>query len=176
MKTKVLLTAFTVLTLFFLTSLSTYGNKANLKTKSNPKITTFEIVPGKSIGPVFLGQTRAELKATGFYPDPDRTSQNDIDNPKYLSNENVIVLLDAEMVVQIWIKKEKLNLVRFKGKMLPKKIQPTQIKSFFKNCTKEIKGSGGFLIYCQNNGIELAFSYHNDFQSLSVTNPENFKN
>jgi len=46
-----------------------------------------------------------------------------------------------------------------------------KIKSFFRDCEAEIMGSAGKLIYCENRGVELVFSFEGKYQGISIVTP-----
>ena len=121
-----------------------------------------ELVPGRSLGNVNIGDTRSKLLQDGFKSDNIRDSNH------FLKHDNLLVRLEQDQAVQIWFEGNNLTVLSLRGKKLPKKKSAKSLKKFFRNCEPEVKGSGGFLIYCEDRGIELVFSFSGDFQGLSI--------
>lgn len=110
-----------------------------------------EIVPGKALGDVKIGEASDALKKIGFVFDESRMSQN-----SYMKRGNLLVRLANDKVAQIWLEERHLGSLRFKGKRLPAKDDIASFKEFFQGC-EEFLGSGGTLLYCEHRGIELSF-------------------
>ncbi len=107
---------------------------------------------GKSLGDVSIGETFASLAKKGYLADNSRTLLPN--SVSFMKKDDTFVRLKNDEVVQIWF--DNLDMIRFRGKKLPKSNTPQAFKKFFKGC-EEFQGSGGKLIYCESRGIELAF-------------------
>lgn len=136
--------------------------------KNNRDAGVVEVVPGLSLGPVKIGATKAELLELGFTEDAIREAG------LYYRKGDVLVRLKGEMVVQIWHETENMSKLRFKGKKFPRKASLEALKKFFSGCEKDIEGSGGLIVYCENRGIEITTSYpRGEVSGFSITTPQN---
>ncbi len=128
-----------------------------------------EIKPDVGMGPILFSMNLNAIKNLGFNPivDAHKTS--------ILQKDNLLIILENEKVKSIsYVGKDTSKLI-LNGKVLPKKNDPMSLKSFFKNCANEIKGSGGIIIPCENNKIEIIYNYLNqkldlEFDSISLKN------
>ena len=75
-------------------------------------------------------------------------------------------------MAQIWVDTEHLSKLKYQGKLLPKQKNRKALRQFFSGCEKNIEGSGGILVYCENRGLRLEFGFpenaENSFGGLSV--------
>jgi len=131
------------------------------------QLATINIVPGKSFGDVNIGEKRINLNKRGFVRDQARRSES------YLRKGNFLLRMENDSVVQIWLDGDSFENLRFEGKKFPSVLDLKTLKTYFKDCGPEIKSSGGTIVYCENKGVELTFSYFspNPF-GFSVINPE----
>ena len=150
-----------IVSCFNYTSLAKSGTRTNKK-KGNYNMV---LVPGKSLGDISIGETRGSLVKKGFVLDEIR------DTSKYLKKENILVVLEDNRAVQIWFESMNLSSLSLRGQKFPNINSPEVLRNFFKDCEPEYKGSGGILIYCENRGVELAYSFSKALQGLSVVTP-----
>lgn len=131
-----------------------------------------KIQSGKSLGEVSIGDTSEHLKKLNFAPDNSRDSM--ATSTTYMKKANVLVRLVGGKAVQIWINYKDLKALRFNGKKLPNHNDPESFKKFFQGC-KEVQGSGGKSLYCENDGIELTFPGADGPVGFSVISPSEVK-
>ena len=122
------------------------------------------VIPGSGLGTVSIGETRSDLIAQGFVFDQVR------DHDHYLRKSLILVRLENNQAVQIWYDGNIRNL-RLRGKKFPAKTDSKTLASFFRGCEPGVRGSGGVLIYCENRGIELNYSFPKRFDGISILVP-----
>lgn len=71
----------------------------------------YEIVPGKSLGDVNIGESRGSLTSRGFVEGKEY-----LESEKYMVRDFVHVLLEGEVVSQIWLTEYYTDKLRFNGK------------------------------------------------------------
>ncbi len=136
-------------------------SKASTKSETRSLMT---VVPGKSLGGVSIGDSKADVIEKGFASDQDR------DPEQYFAKGLFLVRIEGHRVNQIWFNGNAQNLY-LREKKFPKSKDLKVLRSFFKNCESEILGSGGKLVYCENRGVELVFSFEGKLQVLSIVTP-----
>ena len=122
------------------------------------------VVPGKSLGGVSIGDSKAVIIEKGFVSDQDR------DPEQYFVKGLFLVRIEGPRVNQIWFNGNAQNLY-LRDKKIPKSKDLKILRSFFKNCESEILGSAGKIVYCENRGVELIFSFEGKLQGLSIVTP-----
>lgn len=128
-------------------------------------LNNLSIVPGKSLGEVRIGQSKVELIQQNFKLEENR-------DPKvYFKKNNLLVRLEDEKVVQIWFEGQNLSELFFKDKSMPRKSDPQTLKKIF-NCEPKIEGTGGYLFFCENHGLELDYSPKHELVGFSVIAPK----
>ncbi len=127
-----------MLTLFFFLGLS---------------MNTLQVVPGKSLGDVQIGDSSEILKKKNFVADNSRVTPE----TTYFMRKDFLVRLVKDRVVQIWYEGD-LKKLRVGDKSLPEKTDASSFRKFFKSCDPIVKGSGGEILYCENKGVEIVYS------------------
>ncbi len=122
------------------------------------------VIPGKSLGGVSIGDSKAVLIDKGFVSDQDR------DPEQYFVKGLFLVRIEGSRVNQIWFNGNAQNLY-LRDKKFPQSKDLKILSSFFKNCESEILGSAGKIVYCENRGVELIFSFEGKLQTLSIVTP-----
>ncbi len=139
---------------------------------SNAQERVHRIIPGKSLGPVVIGSSSVDLSKLDFAVD---TSIRGLDDRiAYMKNDELMARLVGDRVVQIWAKPPVFSGLRFRGKPLPAVLTIDSFKKFFRGC-QEIQGSGGILVYCEKDGLELSFPGADSPVGISVISPEEAK-
>jgi hypothetical protein len=124
-----------------------------------------ELVPGKSLGEVSIGETSASLRAKGFTADTSRVSED----YTYLVKPPLLVLLKDDKVAQICIPevKKHFSVLRYKGKKFPKAKNLKSISKFLGGCADTQTGTGGLKKFCADGHVELTTNFpSNDLGSL----------
>lgn len=111
------------------------------------------IIPGKSLGAIAIGDKREELLNKGFGPSGAH------DPEMYLRKDDIVVKLDHAQISEIFFDSPSYKNLRLRGKKFPKDTRAKAMRKFFKKCEPTVKSSGGTLIYCENRGIELSYSF-----------------
>lgn len=125
---------------------------------------TFEIIAGKSLGDVLIGETSESLKQKNFTENTGYALSE-----SYLKRDGLNARLFGGKVAQAWVDTEHLKKLRYLGKPLPSAGSSKTFRQFFSGCENSIKGSGGIMIYCENRGLRLEFSFdEKSFGGLSV--------
>lgn len=134
------------------------------------KKVSLDLVPGKSLGEVTLGDSRTDLLAKGFTADPDRASLEFT----YLLKQPLLVLLKDDKVFEICLLDfpKHLKVLRYRGKDFPRSAQLETVSDFIGACEEQVVGSGGVIRRCGKGGVELATRYPSStVESLCVKNP-----
>ncbi len=119
-----------------------------------------ELIAGKSLGEVSLGETKTALLAKGFTVDSDRMSED----YTYLVKKPLLVLLKEEKAARICVLevRKHLSALRFKGKKFPKSAKLEAISKFLGGCGQTQRGSGGLIRSCVDGGVELTTTLPSD--------------
>jgi len=96
------------------------------------------LVPGKSLGQVSMGERLAELLKKGFLPDTSRSP--DI----YLKKDLLLVRLQGERVVQIWFMGNTFTMLRLHQRKFPKQMIRKHLENFSKHVNQTFVARVGF--------------------------------
>lgn len=130
---------------------------------------TFELVPGKSLGDVSLGEERASLLRKGFVPDQDYAEG------LYVIRDGMHVSLYGDKADLIWLERNLWKKIYFKGKSLGSLNSLIDAKKIFSSCEDPVQGSGGQMVYCENRGLRIDTSFpKNSVSGFSVVLPSNY--
>ena len=109
-----------------------------------------QIVPGKSLGPLFLGQTTKQIEALKMDIKSVLRSESFLIVGRYsvaLSDKNTVVMIEADLGALP-------DCVFYGKKKISKTMTPKEISLNFINCKKEIAIIGGNTTIC--DGVAIA--------------------
>lgn len=138
---------------------------------TEPKI--LELVPGKSLGDVSIGESDVSLKSKGF--ELDRSYAE----PNYMRRGSILVRLENQKSIQIYfgdtdVLKADYERLRFEGKSLPKNLSFEKMKTFFKDCDVVMQ-IGATLLYCEQRKIRLGYGgLENSRPGVSIVLPNDY--
>jgi hypothetical protein len=129
-----------------------------------------ELVPGKSLGEVSIGEAKADLLRKGFAVDDSRWSEE----YTYLLKQPVLVLLKGDKVAEICLMDvpKHLSRLRYKGKDFPRTAKLDTVSGFIGDCAEPVVGSGGIIRRCARGQVELATRFPSgEVENLCVKSP-----
>lgn len=117
------------------------------------------VVPGKSLGPIGLGETLEDLKKAGFALSEVSEHHAKIKLPGK-SGLHLGVSLCKGKIIDIWIDglPDDLDCVKYEGKAVPAKSTAEQLSATFGPCVAEAPRIGGSFERCQDGGVLLGRS------------------
>jgi hypothetical protein len=120
--------------------------------ESEINLDTYEVIPGKSLGDVKLGESFDDVMAKGF------AKSNNGSPGEFLRRGPLFVRFSKGKVAEISIDGDKIARATLRGKPLPANGDPATMRKFLTACEPDVTGSGGILIDCENRGVELVYS------------------
>lgn len=80
--------------------------------------------------------------------------------------------LENDVVVQLWFVGSDFSRLMLRGRTFPSVNMAKTLRGYFNKCKPDFQASGGVLIYCEDDGIELSYSLAGSqsvkFDGLSV--------